>query len=116
MDAPLPELALAHAMGAGGTLSRAATRQIRLTVFQLSFRAMYCASPQGFFAAFLLSSLRTTVRPYFPIYLTRQSCKSLHRCPWAARGCYEVCTKIGAYVGGPSYPLWMDGKPGESRL
>src|ERR1035437_8843185 len=33
-----------------------------------------------------------------------------------ARGCYEVCTKIGAYVGGPSYPLWMDGKPGESRL
>jgi hypothetical protein len=32
------------------------------------------------------------------------------------RGCYEVCTKIGAYVGGQSYPGWKDGKQGESRL
>src|ERR1019366_9847182 len=40
----------------------------------------------------------------------------LHTANTGARGCYEVCTKIGAYVGGPSYPLWMDGKPGESRL
>src|ERR1019366_9556688 len=27
-----------------------------------------------------------------------------------ARACYEVCTKIGAYVGGPSYPVWRDGE------
>ena len=32
------------------------------------------------------------------------------------RACYEVCTKIGAYVGGRSYPEWKDGKQGESRL
>ena len=31
-----------------------------------------------------------------------------------ARGCYEVCTKIGAYVGGQSSPVWMNGKRGES--
>ena len=32
------------------------------------------------------------------------------------RACYEVCTKIGAYVGGRSCPVWKDGKQGESRL
>jgi hypothetical protein len=35
--------------------------------------------------------------------------------PWA-RACYEVCTKIGAYVGRRFYPLWMDGKQREGRL
>jgi serine/threonine protein kinase len=33
-----------------------------------------------------------------------------------ARGCYEVCTKIGAYVGGRSYSEWKDGKQGKGRL
>ena len=32
------------------------------------------------------------------------------------RGCYEVCTKIGAYVGFRFYRVWKDGKPRESRL
>jgi transposase len=31
-------------------------------------------------------------------------------------GCYEVCTKIGAYVGFRFYRVWMDGKPRESWL
>ena len=35
---------------------------------------------------------------------------------WVTRGCYEVCTKIGAYVGGRCYSVWRDGEPGESRL
>jgi hypothetical protein len=48
-DAP-PELAWARAVGAAGRLTSAAMRQIRLTVFQLTFRAMYCASPRGFSA------------------------------------------------------------------
>ena len=32
------------------------------------------------------------------------------------RACYEVCTKIGAYVGVPFYRVWKDGKPGESGI
>jgi hypothetical protein len=46
-DALLPELVWAHAVPAAVRLSRAAIRQIRLAVFQLNFRAMYCASPRG---------------------------------------------------------------------
>ena len=33
-----------------------------------------------------------------------------------ARACYEVCTRIAAYVGGRSYSVWMDGKQRESGL
>jgi hypothetical protein len=42
-----PELVWAAAIRAAGTATRAAMRQIRVAVFQLTFRAMYCASPRG---------------------------------------------------------------------
>lgn len=79
VEALPPELVWAAAMRAPGIPTRAAMRQIRIGVFQLTFRAMYCASPRGFVWCSCRRSLRAVVRLSFSTYVFRP-CKQQKVC------------------------------------
>jgi hypothetical protein len=64
VEALPPELVWAAATRAPGIQTRAAMRQIRVAVFQLAFRAMYCASPRGLCGA--LAVVRFVLWSVFP--------------------------------------------------